>query len=113
VRSRTMPDKGFRVPVSIRWGGLSQHILLAIVAFIVLLVQVTHPGLHPLEVINPDAGTHVACPFSHAAGDLLIIFLLPALASLILWPILEPHPWPGRLYFDHHLAPRPPPTFPL
>jgi hypothetical protein len=108
-----MPDKGFRVPVSIRWGGLSRHVLLAIVAFIVLLVQVTHPGLHPLEVINPGAGTHAACPFSHAAGDLLIILLLPALASLILWPSLEPHPWPGRLYFNHRLAPRPPPTFPL
>ena len=108
-----MPDKGFRVPVSIRWGGLSRHVLLAIVAFIVLLVQVTHPGLHPLEVINPDAGPHLACPFSHAPGDLLIVLPLPALVSLVLWSVLEPHPWPGRLYFNHRLAPRPPPTFPL
>jgi hypothetical protein len=86
---------------------------MGLVAFIILLVQISHPGLHPLEVINPAADTHLACPVSHVAGDLLIILPLPALANLIVSPILEPCPWPGRLYFNHRLAPRPPPAFPL
>jgi hypothetical protein len=96
-----------------RRGSIFHRTLLGLVAFVILLVQMSHPGLHPLEVINPDAGTHLACPFSHAAGDLLIILPLPPLASLILSAVLEPHRWPGRLYFNHRLAPRPPPTFPL
>jgi hypothetical protein len=111
--SRLVPDKGFQIPVPIRRGGTPYRVLLGLVAFVVLLVQMTHPGLHPLEVINPDAGTHLACPVSHTAGDLLIILPLPTLASPVLWPVFEPHPWLGRLYFNHCLAPRPPPTFPL
>jgi hypothetical protein len=111
--SRPVPDKGFQIPVPIRRGGAPYRVLLGFVAFVVLLVQMSHPGLHPLEVINPDAGPHFACPFSHAPGDLLSIIPLPALVSLVLWSVLEPHPWLGRLYFNHRLAPRPPPTFPL
>jgi hypothetical protein len=111
--SRRVPHKSFQIPVPIRGSGAPYRVLLGIVAFVILLVQVTHPGLHPQEVIDPDASTHLACPVSHTAGDVLIILPLPALSNPVLWPVLEPHPWPGRLYFNHRLAPRPPPTFPL
>ncbi len=87
-----------------------RYTLWGLVAFVALLVQVSHPGLHPLEVINPDADAHFACPLSHAAGDLLIILPLPALASLILWRLLAPRLSLERFYFNHRLAPRPPPT---
>jgi hypothetical protein len=32
---------------------------------------------------------------------------------LVFWLVMAPIPWLGRLDFDHHLAPRPPPAFPL
>jgi hypothetical protein len=113
MRSRFMADKGFQGLGPLRRTRITYHVLLGLVAFVVLFLQVTHPALHPLEVINPDTGTHLACPFSHVAGDLLITLPMPALASLILWLVLEPCSWPGHLYFNHRLAPRPPPTFPL
>ena len=113
MRRRFVADKGFQVPAPIRWPCIPWRVLLGLVAFVVLFLQVSHPGLHPLEVINPGADTHLACPLSHVAADLLIVLPLPALMSLILRLVLEPRSWPGRLYFNHRLAPRPPPTFPL
>jgi len=94
--------------------GRRAYVLLGCLSLAVLFVQLSHPALHPLEVINPDANTHLTCPVSHTAGGLLLILPLPGPpAALVLSLIIAPLPWLGRLDFDHHLAPRPPPTFPL
>jgi hypothetical protein len=76
-------------------------------------VQIAHPAVHPHETINADAKDHFTCPVSHTAGDLLLILPPPAPACVMLWLIAQPLLWLGHVDFDHRLAPRPPPIFPL
>jgi hypothetical protein len=79
-------------------------------AFMVVLVQGSHPGLHPLELIDLGADLQQTCPVSHIVSDLASHLPEPALVRLMLGCVLAPDLWPGRLVFIHPLAPRPPPT---
>jgi hypothetical protein len=89
------------------------YVLVACLALVALFVQASHPALHPHEVIDPDAKTHLTCPVSHTAGDVPLVLPPPAPACLVLWLIIDPLSWLGHLDFDHSLAPRPPPALPL
>jgi hypothetical protein len=82
---------------------------VALMAFIVMLVQVSHPWLHLHEVIDPSADAQLACPMSHVAGELPILLPWLVLARLMGSSVLKPHLWLGRLVFIHRLAPRAPP----
>jgi hypothetical protein len=105
---------GRQIPCLRALHGRPAHVLLLCLSLVVLFVQASHPALHPLEVINPDANSPLGCPVSHTAGDVSLILPPPApSASLVLWLVSDPLLWLGRLDFVHHLAPRPPPTFPL
>ena len=86
------------------------YVLLACLSLAALFVLTSHPALHPLEVINPDANGHHACPLSHVAAAL--VTALPWLlgAGLALARLPHPLPWFGHSYFIHSLAPRPPPA---
>ena len=83
--------------------------LAVLFSFVTLLVHVSHPALHPLEIINPAADGHYACPLSHTAAALLIAFLLLG-AELWRGRIREPLPWLAHSPFMHRLAARPPPA---
>jgi len=87
-----------------------RSLLLGLMAFMVVLVQGSHPGLHPLELIDPGADLQQTCPVSHIVSDLASHLPEPALARLMLGGVLAPDLWPERLVFIHPLAPRPPPT---
>jgi hypothetical protein len=113
MRPSRKPKRGLHIPWLHALHGRRAHVLLACLSLAVLFVQASHPALHPHEVINPDANTHLTCPVSHTAGDVSLILPPPAPACLVLWLIIDPLPWLGHLDFDHSLAPRPPPTFPL
>jgi hypothetical protein len=89
-----------------RWGRL----LLILLSLVVLSVQVCHPALHPLEIIDPGGDGHHACPLSHAVAALLTALSLLICADILLGPAREPLLWLGRICFLHRLAPRPPPT---
>jgi hypothetical protein len=91
---------------------LGKHgsLLIACLGLAVLFVQLSHPGLHPLEVIKPGADGHHACPLSHAAAALLIALPLLMGAGPSLGGPHEPLPWFGHASFIHPLAPRPPPA---
>jgi hypothetical protein len=84
--------------------------LVGLIAVILLGMQAIHPGIHPTEVFGPSTHTHVSCPISHAAGDLLQGLPLLLFTPLIVVVRLAPQLWLGRLPFKHALVPRPPPT---
>jgi hypothetical protein len=105
--------RGLQRPWLHALSGRRTSVLVACLCLALLFVQITHPAVHPHEVINLHAKAHLTCPVSHAAGDLLLILPPPAPACLVLWLIIDPLPWLGHVDFDHRLAPRPPPTFPL
>jgi hypothetical protein len=113
MRPSQRPKRGLQIPWLHALHGPRVHVLLACLSLVVLFVQASHPALHPYEVINPDAKAHLTCPVSHTAGDVSIILPPPGPTGLALWLIIDPLPWLGRFDFNHRLAPRPPPTFPL
>jgi hypothetical protein len=84
--------------------------LLILLSLAVLFVQVSHPALHPLEVINPGADGDHACPLSSMVAALLTALGLLLCTELSRHDAREPLPWLGHSYFLHRLAPRPPPT---
>ena len=109
--SRPIPDNSCHVPVPIRRGGIRRQILLGFIAFAVLLVQVSHPALHPYEVIDPGADVRHTCPFSHTTAAFLITLPLLLCGELPLERLRDPLLWlEGHGHFIHSLAPRPPPT---
>jgi hypothetical protein len=84
--------------------------LLILLSLAVLCVQVSHPVLHPLEIINPGADADHACPLSFMVAALLTALGLLLCTELSRHDAREPLPWLGHSCFLHHLAPRPPPT---
>jgi hypothetical protein len=84
--------------------------LALLLSLVVLFVQLSHPALHPLEIIDPGADEHHACPLSHAVAALFIGLTLLHWAKLALGQPCEPLPWLGHSCFIHCLAARPPPT---
>jgi hypothetical protein len=110
MRASRRPQRGLRIPWPFAPIGRRGYLLVACLSLAVLLVPLSHPALHPLEVVNPGADRQHACPLSHAAAALLIA--LPLLMSVGLWlhPLHDPLPWLGHSYFIHCLAPRPPPA---
>jgi len=104
---------GFQRPWLYALSGRRASVLVLCLSLALLFVQISHPAVHPHETINPHAKSHLTCPVSHASGDLLLILPPPVPAYLILWLIIDPHPWLGHLDFDHRLAPRPPPAVSL
>jgi hypothetical protein len=113
MTSSRSPRRGLQKPWLYALSGRRASIFALCLSLALLFVQISHPVLHPHESINPDAKSHLTCPVSHTAGDLLIILPSPAPAYLILWRITNPLPWLGHLDFDHRLAPRPPPAVSL
>jgi hypothetical protein len=84
--------------------------LLILLSLAVLCVQVSHPVLHPLEIINPGADADHACPLSFMVAALLTALGLLLCTELSRHDAREPLPWLGHSCFLHRLAPRPPPT---
>jgi hypothetical protein len=114
MRPSRRAKRGLQIPWFHALNGRRAYVFLACLGLAVLFVQLSHPALHPHEVINPDANTHITCPVSHTAGGLLLVLPLTGpLAALVLWLVIAPLPWLGHLDFEHRLAPRPPPTFSL
>jgi hypothetical protein len=89
------------------------YVFLVCLSFAVLFMQLSHPALHPLEVINAGADWQHACPLSHATAALFIAIPLLVAAGLSLDRLQDPLPWLGHSRFIHLLAPRPPPAQPL
>jgi hypothetical protein len=85
-------------------------LLVVWLSFAVLFVQASHPALHPLELIDPGADAHHACPISHVAAALLIALPLLMAVGWSLGRFQIPLPWLGHSCFIHPLAPRPPPA---
>jgi hypothetical protein len=104
-------DEPFQVLMRKQLPGVRVRGLIGLAALVLLCVQAVHPWMHPAESIDPHAGTHCACPLSHAAVDLprgvpaLLLTPLALAAALDLWL------WWGYRCFSHPLAPRPPPAF--
>src|SRR5215510_4759490 len=113
MRASCQSKQRLRIPWPPAFVGRRGYWLVACLSLAALFVQVSHPALHPLEIINPNAHSHLTCPVSHAAADLLLILPLPAPACDVFCLVIDPRLWLGCLDFDHCLAPRPPPTFPL
>jgi hypothetical protein len=86
------------------------RLLFGFVSLLVFLVQASHPGLHPVEVIDANHEADVDCPIGHAIAELSVFVPPIMLASPIEWRLLEPLPWQGHTTFVHGLAPRPPPV---
>jgi hypothetical protein len=84
--------------------------LLILLSLAMLFVQVSHPALHPLEIVKPGANGDHACPLSHVVATLLTALSLLLCAELSRHDARDPLPWLGHSYFLHRLAPRPPPT---
>jgi hypothetical protein len=110
MRASQRLKRGLRIPWPLALIGRRGYLLVACLSLALLFVQVSHPALHPLEVVNPGADWQHACPISHAAAALLIA--LPLLMGAALWleRLHDPLPWIGHSYFIHRLAPRPPPA---
>jgi hypothetical protein len=85
-------------------------VLVACLSLAVLFVLLSHPALHPLEVIDPGVDGHHACPLSHTAAALLIALPLLVGVGLALDCPYNPLLWLGHSCFIHRLAPRPPPA---
>ena len=92
------------------FNGRRAYVLLACLSLAALCVQVSHPALHPHEVINPGTDAHHACPLSHAVAALLVALLWLIGAGLSLDRFPDPLPWLGHSRFIYPLAPRPPPA---
>ena len=105
--------RGFQRPWLHTLSGRRASVLAVCLGLALLFVQITHPAVHPHETINAHAKAHLTCPVSHAAGDLRPILPPPVPAGVMLWLVTQPLPWLGHVDFDHRLAPRPPPIFPL
>jgi hypothetical protein len=102
---RLAPTRGVCTPA---------HLLLALVVFVAVVVQVSHPAIHPLELINPDANAAYNCPVGHATPALLISLpLLSLLVILVLGRAFDPGLQLVQVYFNYRLLPRPPPILPL
>ena len=101
----------FQVLMRIRWSGVRVRGLIGLVALVLLGVQAGHPWMHPAESIDPRAGTHCACPLSHAAADLPRGVPAWPLTPFVLAAALDRWLWWGHRRFSHPLAPRPPPAF--
>ncbi len=86
------------------------YVFFACLSFAVLFMQVGHPALHPLEVINPGIDGQHACPLSHMAAALLVAQPLLLGAGLALDRLHNPLPWFGHSCLNLSLAPRPPPA---
>jgi hypothetical protein len=84
--------------------------LVVYLSLALLFAQVSHPALHPLEVINPSADWQHPCPLSHTAAALLIALPLLMAAGLWLDRLHDPRSWVSHICFVHCLAPRPPPA---
>jgi hypothetical protein len=91
--------------------GKRGYLLAACLSLALLYIQISHPALHPHEVINPAADAQHACPLSHAATAYLIAppLLVGAGPSLSCPP--DPLPWFGHARFVYPLAARPPPAY--
>jgi hypothetical protein len=107
---RRRPKRELRIPWAHALMRKRGSVLVACLSFAVLFVQVSHPGLHPLEVVNPIADGHHACPLSHTAAALLIALPLLMGVGLALGRLYNPPLWLGYPCFIHRLAPRPPPV---
>jgi hypothetical protein len=101
----------FLVLMRIQRSGVRVRGLIGLVALVWLGVQAVHPWMHPAESLDPHAGTHCACPLSHAAADLPRGVPALRLTPLVLAAAPDLRLWWGYRYFSHPLAPRPPPAF--
>jgi hypothetical protein len=99
-----------RIPSPFALLGRRGSWLVTCLSLAVLFVQVSHPALHPLEVINPGADWQHPCPLSHTAATLLIALPLLLGAGLWLDRLYDPCVWVSHTCFVHCLAPRPPPA---
>jgi hypothetical protein len=113
MTSRWRSRRGFQRPWLHALSGRCASVLAVCLGLALLFVQIAHPAAHPHETINAHAKDHLACPVSHAAGDLLPVLPPPAPVCVMLWLISQPPPWLGHVDFDHRLAPRPPPAVSL
>jgi hypothetical protein len=110
MRHRRRPKQELRLPWAHTLIGKRGSVLITCLSFAALFVLVSHPALHPFELINPGADAQHACPLSHAAAALLIA--LPLL-MIVRWPLGRLRsllPWCYHSCFIHSLAPRPPPA---
>jgi hypothetical protein len=100
----------FQVLMRIQWAGVRVRGLIGLMTLVLLCVQAAHRWMHSAESIDPYAGTHCACPLSHAAADLPRRVPALLLTPLIPAAILDLRLWWGHRCFSHPLAPRPPPA---
>ena len=114
MTSRHAPRMRLHGPTRTRSVCTPAHLLLALLAFVAVVVQVSHPAIHPLELINPDANVAHCCPVGHATAALLInLPRLPLLVILALGYPYDPGPQLVQAYFSYRLLPRPPPMLSL
>jgi hypothetical protein len=102
-------DKALQVPLMVHRLGTPTRIVVGLIALLVWLVQVSHPWIHPFEVIDPSADLHVTCAVSHVAVDLPVVLPPFTLTTSMFTPVVDPLLWLGCPCFIHHQAPRPPP----
>jgi hypothetical protein len=104
-----MQDKALQVPLIVHRLCTPTRLVVGVVALLVWLVQVSHPWIHPLEVINPSVDLHVTCAVSHVAADLPVVLPPFGLTTPVLTAVVDPWLWLGCPCFIHQQAPRPPP----
>ena len=110
MRASPKPQRGWRSPWTHALMCKRAYALVACLGLVLLFVQLAHPVLHPLEVIDPVADEQHACPLSHTAAALLIALPLLVGVGLALDRLSDPQLWLGHRCFIHRLAPRPPPA---
>jgi hypothetical protein len=108
------PSRLLQVGLKMFWlqgfHGRRAYSLLACVCLAALVMQVSHPALHPLEVINPDTDADQACPLSHVAPALITARPCLLGTGLSIARLLDPLPRFSHFRFIHPLAARPPPA---